>query len=86
MKSISLRGVDDELALLLKEEAEAARKSVNQWVLKALKKHVGLEKEKEFTRVYHDLDHLFGRWSEDEFDAIQGKIDGERHIDPELWR
>lgn len=85
MKSISLRGVDDELALLLKEEAEAARKSVNQWVLETLKRHVGLEKEKRFTRVFHDLDHLFGRWSEDEFDAIQGKIDEERHIDPELW-
>ncbi|GEM_PF-1803500 len=23
---------------------------------------------------YHDMDHFFGSWSEDEFQAIQGKI------------
>ncbi|NCO61070.1 MAG: antitoxin [Deltaproteobacteria bacterium CG_4_8_14_3_um_filter_51_11] len=86
MKSISLRGIDEELALRLKQEAEAARKSLNQYVLETIKRHVGLEKERQFTRVYHDLDHLFGRWSDDEFNMIQGKIDGERRIDSELWR
>ncbi|MFP4031723.1 MAG: hypothetical protein ACLFTV_09195 [Desulfococcaceae bacterium] len=34
---------------------------------------------------FHDLDHLFGRWTEEEFQRIQGKIDEERRIDPELW-
>ena len=86
MKSISLRGIDEELALRLKQEAEAARKSLNQYVLETIKRHVGLEKERQFTRVYHDLDHLFGRWSDDEFNMIQGKIDAERLIDSELWR
>ena len=85
MRSMSIRGIDEELALLLKQEAAAAKKSVNQFVLEMLKRHVGLEKEKRFTRVYHDLDDLFGRWSEDEFDRIQGKIDAERRIDQELW-
>ena len=86
MKSISLRGIDEELALRLKQEAEAARKSLNQYVLETIKRHVGLENERQFTRVYHDLDHLFGRWSDDEFNMIQGKIDAERLIDSELWR
>lgn len=27
---------------------------------------------------YHDMDHFFGSWSKDEFQAIQGKIDEER--------
>ena len=31
-------------------------------------------KEKKFTAVYHDLDHIFGRWSQEEFDRIQGKL------------
>ncbi|CAN2040164.1 Antitoxin [Candidatus Magnetomoraceae bacterium gMMP-15] len=35
--------------------------------------------------IYHDMDHLFGRWSEKEFAQIQGKIDLERKIDKELW-
>jgi hypothetical protein len=46
---------------------------------------VGLGKKKRFTGEYHDLDHLFGRWTEEEFTGIQGKIDQERRIDEELW-
>jgi len=44
-----------------------------------------MKKEKQFTVVHHDMDHIFGRWSKEEFDRIQGKIDAERKIDKELW-
>ena len=86
MKSISIRGVDDQLASLLKAEAKAARKSVNQFVLELLKRQVGLEKKKRYTHVYYDLDSLFGRWSKGEFDEIQRKIDAERRIEQEIWK
>lgn len=86
MGSISIRGIDDELAELLKKEAKVNNKSLNQLLLETLRKHAGLDKEKQFTKRHHDLDHLFGKWSQDEFDAIQGKIDSERVIDPELWK
>ena len=86
MGSLSIRGVDDQLSALLKQKAAAAQKSVNQFVLETLRKYVGLEKEKRFTLEYHDLDNLFGRWSEDEYNRIQGKIDAERGVDEELWK
>ncbi len=86
MKSISIRGVDDQLDSLLKAEAKAARKSVNQFVLETLKKQVGLVKKKRYTHVYYDLDNLFGKWSEDEFVEIQGKINAERRIEQEIWK
>jgi len=35
--------------------------------------------------IYHDLDHIFGRWSTEEFERIQGTIDKERKIDKKLW-
>ncbi|MCK5157260.1 MAG: hypothetical protein KAQ69_12595, partial [Spirochaetales bacterium] len=41
-------------------------------------------KEKEYTVLQHDLDHLFGRWTEKEFNQIQRKIDRERKIDKEI--
>lgn len=85
MGSLSIRGVDDELARLLKKEAASAEKSVNQYVLETLRKEVGLVKRKRFTRQYHDLDDLFGRWSDEEFHQIQGKIDSESTIDEEIW-
>lgn len=86
MKSLSIRGVDDRLANLLKREAAAAGKSVNQFVLDLLMERLGLAKKKKFTGEYHDLDHLFGCWSPEEFQAIQGRIDEERRVDEELWK
>jgi plasmid stability protein len=86
MGSLSIRGVDEELAALLKEAAAVEQKSVNSIVLSVLKKHLGVAKEKRFTQDWHDLDSLFGRWSEDEYARVQGRIDEERQIDEELWK
>ena len=86
MGALSIRGVDEELSALLKQAAAAENKSVNQYVLDTMRKQVGLNKEKRFTRKYHDLDHLFGSWSVDEHARIQKKIDEERRIDEELWK
>ena len=85
MKTMTVRGIDPELSEKLKIIAKKDGKSVNQVIIDSLKKYYGLQKEKKYTRVHHDLDHLFGRWSSKEFETIQGKIDKERKIDPELW-
>ena len=86
MGSISIRGVDEKLSALLKEKASLEHKSVNQFVLETLKKELGLKKEKRFTQEWHDLDSLFGKWSQKEFLQIQEKIDNERQIDEEIWK
>ena len=86
LKNMTLRGLDPQLAAKLREAAEQEGKSVNQTALDALRKQFGLDQSRRFTEVYRDLDHLFGRWDEDEFARIQRKIDSERRIDPELWQ
>ncbi|MDY6823081.1 MAG: antitoxin [Thermodesulfobacteriota bacterium] len=86
MKTITIRGIDPDLDQRLKQAASLKNKSINQLVLEFLRKDLGVEKEKQYTRIYHDLDDLFGRWSEAEYRDIQDKIDQEREIDPELWR
>ena len=86
MKAVTIRGVDQEIAKKLKQTAMEQGKSVNQLILEFIKKSLGVEKGKKYSRVYNDLDSLFGRWTEDEFEQIQGKITQERHIDQELWR
>ena len=85
MKTITLRGLDDTLTEKLKRVAKQEGKSVNQLILDSLRERLGLKKKKKFTVVHHDMDHLFGRWSEKEFKQIQKKIDSERRIDKELW-
>lgn len=86
MSSLSIRGIDPDLAVTLKQQAQATGKSVNQLVLDVLQEHTGLHKQKRFTQEYHDLDFLFGQWTESDFIKIQGKIDNESQIDDELWK
>lgn len=86
MKAITVRGVDEELAARLAARAAEDGESVNQFILDLLKERLGLSKDKRFTRVYHDMDRLFGRWSENDFRRIQGNIDSQRAIDEELWK
>jgi hypothetical protein len=85
MKTMTIRGLEPSLINKMKENAKSQNKSLNQFVIDTLKLHMGVKKEKKFTAIYHDLDHLFGRWSDKEFEKIQGKIDSERKIDKELW-
>lgn len=86
MKNITIRGIDDALDKKLKEKARENGTSINQVVIRLLKEQLGLKKEKKYTAVHSDLDRLFGKWSENEFQRIQGKIDSERKIDQELWK
>lgn len=86
MKAITLRGLDDTTAERLKKAAMQEGKSSNQFILDTLKERLGMKKSKRRTVVHHDMDQLFGLWSEGEFREIQGKIDSGRTIDQELWR
>ena len=85
MKAITIRGIDSSVYSKLKQVAKNENKSVNQMVLDMIKQNVGMQKKKKYTKKYNDLDHLFGIWTDTEFDKIQGIIDGQRKIDMELW-
>ena len=85
MKAITIRGIDSSVSSKLKQVAKNERKSVNQLVLDMIKQNIGMQKRKKYTKKYHDLDHLFGKWTDSEFDKIQGIINSQRKIDLELW-
>jgi len=84
LKTMTIRGLEPILIDKMKESAKQQNQSLNQFVVETLMLHMGMKKK--FTAEYHDLDHLFGIWSEKDFKRIQGKIDSERKIDKELWR
>jgi plasmid stability protein len=85
MKSITIRGIEQPVADMLKNEANLEGKSVNRFIKDIIKARLGFENKKKHSATYHDLDCLFGKWDLDEFEQIQGKIDRERNIDEELW-
>lgn len=86
MKAITIRGIEPDVAEKLKLAASKQNKSLNQLVLEFIKKNLGIEKEKKYSREYNDLDHLFGSWDDNEFNNIQNKINQERHIDQDIWK
>jgi hypothetical protein len=61
MKTMTARGIEPWLADKLKDVAKREGKSVNQVVIDSLKKYHGLEKEKKFVKIHHDVDHFFGK-------------------------
>jgi hypothetical protein len=85
MKAITIRGIDPSASEKLKMVAKNEGKSVNRFILELIDQNIGIQKKKKITKNHKDLDHLFGKWSEDEFNKIQGVIDDQRKIDPELW-
>ncbi len=85
MKAITIRGVDASVSSKLKQVAKNENKSVNKLVLDMIKQNIGMQKRKKYTKKYNDLDHLFGKWTDAEFDKVQGIIDSQRKIDKELW-
>ena len=86
MKAITIRGIDSSVSEKLKQAADREGKSVNKYIVELISQNLGAQKKKKYSRRYDDLDNLFGKWSKDEYKKIQGHIDNQRKIDPELWQ
>lgn len=84
MSVITVRGIDDTMAKVLKEKAKQEGTSVNSVLLKTLREFFGLKKKKR-TVIYDDLDHLAGTWSEKDFLEFQKKIADFETVDKKMW-
>jgi ribosomal protein S24E len=80
MKAITIRGIDPSVLSKLKQLAKNENKNVNQLVLDMIKQNIGMQKGKKYSKKYDDLDHLFGIWTDAEFNKIQGIIDDQRKM------
>jgi hypothetical protein len=84
MSVMTVRGIDDTMAKVLKEKAKQEGTSVNTVLLKTLRESLGLKKKKR-TVIYNDLDHLAGTWSEKDFLEFQEKIADFETVDKKMW-
>ena len=77
----TLRNIPKSLDRVLRQQAKSQHKTLNEVVLEALQRAVGLAGE---LPVQRDLSDIAGSWQEDpEMDRILAE---HRRIDPELWR
>jgi hypothetical protein len=86
MADLSIRGLDDEEARLLKRVARKTGKSVNAQVIEFVRQGLGLTGRPQGRPPYDDLDHLAGTWTQEEADEfVQGTAAFEK-VDEDLWR
>jgi DNA polymerase III delta subunit len=85
MKTVTIRGIDEELDRAIKSRAQQNNLSANQWILQALKKVTGTGREPGF-KEYHDLDALAGGWTKEEAAAFKKHTHVFGRIDEDVWK
>ena len=85
MATMTLRGVDETIASILKERAGKDGQSVNSFILKLIRESLGVDKKKRSV-IYNDLDHLAGTWSETDLQEFKAATSVFEKVDEEMWK
>ena len=85
MANISVRGLGEPVLDALKAQAVKESLSVNALVVRLLEEATSQRERPAQARVFHDLDDLFGTWSEEEYREFEANTACFGEIDPELW-
>ncbi len=86
LKQITLRGIPEEVERIVKKEARKKGTSLNRAFISLLESATGLKREKKRKILYHDLDHLFGKWTDEEAKIFMKTLSLQREIDDDLWK
>jgi hypothetical protein len=85
MKSITIHGIDDPLAKLIKSKAQSEGLSINKTVKKLLEESLGVKPcNKGINRS--DFEEFFGIWSESERIEFEDRTDELRNVNYEDWQ
>ncbi len=84
MKTLTLRGIDDDLDQKIREKSKLNGESINKTALKLIKSALGLQGSKPFP-VYHDLDALAGTWTKEEAEEFKDAVKELDEIEKDMW-
>ncbi len=84
MPTMTLRGLKEEEAERLREEARREGVSLNAFLLRLVREGAGLARRPWHPR-HHDLDELAGTWTEEEAQAVLAALEETEQIDPGMW-
>lgn len=84
MPNFSLRGIDENVSQILKNQAACAGISVNALILNYIHKGLGVGQGRRVK--YHDLDRLAGTWTNEDKDEFLAVTKDFETIDEELWK
>lgn len=87
MKQLTLRGFDDELERAIKSEAAAYGISLNQAVLRLLRRGVSMDETGSVSgKIGTALDAHIGTWTDEEAREFEESVRLFEGIDDELWQ
>jgi hypothetical protein len=86
MNAITVRNLPPELARVIRQKAKKERTSLNRAVIGLLEEATGLGRGAKADVMHHDLDHLAGSWSREEYEEIMEAVREQRRIEPEMWK
>ena len=85
MKSITIHGIDDPLAELIKSKAQSEGLSINKTVKKLLEESLGIKpRDRGINRS--DFEEFCGIWSESELTEFEDKTRELRNVNQEDWQ
>ena len=85
MKSITIHGIDDPLAELIKSKAQAEGLSINKTVKKLLEESLGVKPRAKGSHR-SDFEEFCGVWSKSELAEFEENSNDLRNIDNEDWK
>ncbi|MDZ7794568.1 MAG: hypothetical protein U5P10_13015 [Spirochaetia bacterium] len=80
MRQYTVRNIPSALDRALREWARRRNVSLNQAIVDAIKRGIGMDKEQE----HKDLDDLIGTWQQDE--EFEQALSEQDTIEQELWQ
>ena len=86
MSAITVRNLPPELARVIRQKAKREKVSLNRVVIGLLEEATGLGKNAKAEVLHHDLDHLAGVWSQEEYEEIMEAVKEQRQIESEMWK
>jgi hypothetical protein len=84
MNAITVRNLPPAVVKAVKEKARREKLSLNKAIVALLEEATGSKAPKKV--LHHDLDHLAGLWSEQEYREMTEAVREQRQIDPEMWK
>ncbi len=84
---MTIRNVGINLHQAVKNEAQRRGLSINRYVLLIMREAVGLgDGQLDQAIEFHDLDHMAGTWTEEEYMHFEEVLNSQRKDDEVLWQ
>ena len=83
MKTMTIRNIPDEVAVILKKLADASDTSMNTTIVRVLSDRVLPRRKK---RAVNDFSRYCGGWSQKEFDNFEATVADCEKVNPEDWK